>query len=89
MTKLATDFSGHGGGDVRMVLEFLEMIATGKEPQGITSLEQSINSHLVAFAAEESRLNHGTPVEIGTWKSRIFSNNDRYCGIKTPHIRRC
>ena len=44
---------------------FLEMITTGKEPQGITSLEQSINSHLVAFAAEESRLNHGTPVEIG------------------------
>ena len=65
VTKLATDFSGHGGGDVRMVLEFLEMITTGKEPQGITSLEQSINSHLVAFAAEESRLNHGTPVEIG------------------------
>ena len=57
VTKLATDFSGHGGGDVRMVLEFLEMITTGKEPQGITSLEQSINSHLVAFAAEESRLN--------------------------------
>ena len=65
VTKLATDFSGHGGGDVRMVLEFLEMITTGKEPQGITSLEQSINSHLVAFAAEESRLNHGAPVEIG------------------------
>ena len=38
VTKLATDFSGHGGGDVRMVLEFLEMITTGKEPQGITSL---------------------------------------------------
>ena len=65
VTKLATDFSGHGGGDVRMVLEFLEMITTGKEPQGITSLEQSINSHLVAFAAEESRLNHCAPVEIG------------------------
>lgn len=65
VAKLATDFSGHGGGDVRMVLEFLEMITTGKEPQGITSLEQSINSHLVAFAAEESRLNHGAPVEIG------------------------
>lgn len=34
MTKLATDFSGHGGGDVRMVLEFLEMITTGQGTAG-------------------------------------------------------
>ena len=65
VTQHATEIRGHGGCAVTMVLEFLEMITTGKEPQGITSLEQSINSHLVAFAAEESRLNHGAPVEIG------------------------
>ena len=64
ISQLAEDFSGHAGGDNRMVEEFLDMLQTGKEPEGITSLEQSINSHLVAFAAEESRLSDGKVIEI-------------------------
>ena len=59
ISQLAEDFSGHAGGDNRMLEEFLDMLQTGKEPEGITSLEQSINSHLVAFTAEESRLSKG------------------------------
>ena len=47
-----------------MLEEFLDMLQTGKEPEGITSLEQSINSHLVPFAAEESRLSKGKVIEI-------------------------
>jgi len=64
ISQLAEDFSGHAGGDNRMLEEFLDMLQTGKEPEGITSLEQSINSHLVAFAAEESRLSKGKVIEI-------------------------
>lgn len=64
VSKLATDFSGHGGGDNQMVKEFAEMLLTGKEPAGITSLEASLNSHYVAFAAEESRKKGGVPVSI-------------------------
>ena len=64
ISQLAEDFSGHAGGDNRMLEEFLDMLQTGKEPEGITSLEQSVGSHLVAFAAEESRLSKGKVIEI-------------------------
>ena len=67
VSKLAEDFSGHGGGDIRMVNEFLDMIIDDKEPTGaITSVENSVESHYCALAAEMSRLNGGMPVELDT-----------------------
>lgn len=65
VSKLATDFSGHGGGDNRMVEEFLDLVSEGKEPTGaITSIEGSVESHYCALAAEQSRLNGGAVVEL-------------------------
>ena len=65
VTKLATDFSGHGGGDNRMVEEFLDMIIEGKGPNNrTTSVERSVESHLICMAAEESRLNGGKVIEL-------------------------
>ena len=64
ISKLSKDFSGHGGGDIRLVDAFLTLLETGKETDGITTLEQSLDSHYVAFAAEESRLAGGMPVSI-------------------------
>lgn len=47
--------SGHGGGDWRMVADFVQAVAH-EDPSRLTStLEQSIESHLMAFAAERSR----------------------------------
>lgn len=57
------DMAGHGGGDEVLVGEFLDYIQ-GAQPEGITSLEASMESHFIAFAAEESRLGGGRPVEI-------------------------
>lgn len=57
------DMAGHGGGDEVLVKEFLDYIR-GAQPDGITSLEVSIESHLIAFAAEESRVNGGRCIEI-------------------------
>lgn len=63
VAKLASDFSGHGGGDNRMVEELLDMIAEGKEPNNrTTSVEKSIESHYVALAAEKSRVQGGNVV---------------------------
>lgn len=61
--KLATDFSGHGGGDNRMVEELLDMIGndTPLSPHA-TSLADSMESHFVALAAERSRREGGRPV---------------------------
>ncbi len=46
--------SGHGGGDAGIIEAFLESIELGKPPA--TSAAESIESHLLAFLAEEARL---------------------------------
>ena len=67
VTKLAEDFSGHAGGDNRLVEEFLDMVSEEKETsKSITSVEHSVESHYCALAAEQSRLNGGAVVELDT-----------------------
>lgn len=61
---IADDFSGHGGGDKQLVAQFIDIVG-GKEPDSrVTTLEASVESHLVALAAEESRRNGGKSIEI-------------------------
>ena len=65
LTKLTEDFSGHGGGDVRMVKQFRDYIMTGKESPSITDLEVSLESHYIALAAEKSRQENGSMIFLG------------------------
>lgn len=70
VTKLATDFSGHGGGDKRMVEEFLDMLINESGPtKRTTSVEQSVESHYCALAAEESRLKGGAVIDLDTYRN--------------------
>jgi len=46
--------SGHGGGDARLVKDFIEAVS-GNASSMKTSGELSLQSHLMAFAAEKSR----------------------------------
>lgn len=62
--KNEKDFAGHGGGDRGLMLSFLDYMEGKRTDNTITTLETSIESHLVALAAEESRLKNGTPVDI-------------------------
>lgn len=65
VASLSEDFSGHGGGDDRMVVEFLDIISGEKaESSYVTSLDRSLESHYCALAAEYSRLHDGCPVKI-------------------------
>ena len=48
--------SGHGGGDEQIMHDFIEAINTGASIS--TSLEESLDSHLMVFEAEEDRLSH-------------------------------
>ena len=65
VAALSKDFSGHGGGDDRMMEEFLDIISGRKEESSyVTSLERSLESHYCALAAEYSRLHGGCPVDI-------------------------
>lgn len=60
-----TDMSGHGGGDVRMLEEFLEYLRGERAmSKTLTTLETSIESHRMALLAEESRLNGGKSYEL-------------------------
>ena len=69
VAELSEDFSGHGGGDNRMVEEFLDVISGEKsESTYITSLDRSLQSHYCALAAEYSRLHDGKPVDIETFR---------------------
>ena len=55
------DFAGHGGGDQMLIEEFVSLLDGGEVNNTVTTLEVSVESHLVALAAEESRLEGGTP----------------------------
>ena len=62
---LSDNFSGHGGGDIVMVEEFLDILLGNREESpSITSLEHSMESHYCALAAEQSRLNGGAVIAL-------------------------
>lgn len=62
---LTTDFSGHGGGDNRLVKDFIDMVRdNSSKTLALTSIEQSVESHYVALAAEQSRLSHGKVISL-------------------------
>lgn len=65
VSKLASDFSGHAGGDNRMVEEFLDwVIEDGEPPKSITSVDRSMESHYIAIAAEKSRIEGGACINL-------------------------
>ena len=52
---IARDSSGHGGGDYGIVRSFVNTLR-GEPDDSVTTARESLESHLLAFAAEESRL---------------------------------
>ena len=61
---------GHGGGDYGVLRNFLDAVRTGNPAAMGNSLEEAVMSHIIGFAAEESRLNQGKVVEIDEYLSR-------------------
>jgi len=47
---------GHGGGDFGVMRDFIRLVRTDDRAEGLTSAAISVQSHLMAFAAEQSRL---------------------------------
>jgi hypothetical protein len=48
---------GHGGGDEHMFQSFIKTIEKNNSDYNLTSAEASLQSHLLSFVAEDSRLN--------------------------------
>ena len=48
--------NAHGGGDPYLIKNFADMIRNPNSDKNQTSAELSLQSHLIAFAAEKSRI---------------------------------
>ena len=65
---LAIDDSGHGGGDGGLINAMYDILE-GKSVS-YTSLEESVESHLIGICAEESRLDGGKVVYVHKGEKR-------------------
>ena len=66
---IARDSSGHGGGDFGIVRSFLNSIK-GNPDDSVTTARESLESHLLAFAAEEARMKR-TVVNMDEYRARV------------------
>src|SRR5699024_4440009 len=64
--KFDNPIGGHGGGDKGIMRTFLHEIDNGTG-ESVSSAEVSVRSHLMAFAAEASRLKNGESIELDTY----------------------
>jgi predicted dehydrogenase len=62
---------GHGGADEGFVKSFMETYLYDKPFD--STLEMSIESHVMAFAAEESRKNHGESIDLMAYHDSFVS----------------
>ncbi len=63
---------GHGGGDTGVMNAFLQAL-TGVQQEPLTSARASLESHLMAFAAEEARLD-GEMLDMAAYRQRVEAN---------------
>lgn len=66
--KLDTE-SGHGGGDSGLIKSFIRSLQLGSE-EILTSAKSSLESHMMTFAAEESRLTNNT-IQMAEFKKHF------------------
>ena len=56
-------YSGHGGGDFGLMADFCRLMAEGGA-QSLTGVDASVESHVMALAAEASRLDGGRTIAL-------------------------
>ena len=69
---IARDSSGHGGGDYGIVRSFLNALQ-GAPDDSVSTARESLESHLLAFAAEEARLERKV-VDMEEFRARAWIN---------------
>lgn len=61
----------HGGGDIELLTAFVESVRDGNNLESLTIARQTLQSHLLAFAAEEARLGNRV-VNMETYTERYL-----------------
>ncbi len=56
--------SHHGGSDRALFLDFMKFVEGNEKSVGLTTIAKSVESHIMAFAAEKSRLENGQPQKL-------------------------
>lgn len=56
VVKLRESQYGHGGGDYGIMHDFVRLVQGNDASNGLTSADKSVQSHIMAFAAEKSRI---------------------------------
>lgn len=65
--------AGHGGGDEGLVWDFIKLVRANGLEKGLISADISVQSHLMAFAAEHARL-AGEVVELASYAEQFRSS---------------
>ena len=72
LNALCTDFTGHGGGDERLVYDVVRFTRGDDfDDSSMTTIDRSAESHYLAFAAERSRVLGGELVHLDDFKKEI------------------
>ncbi|KQL52588.1 oxidoreductase [Heyndrickxia shackletonii] len=72
--KLHEPVGGHGGGDTAIVKNFINEVKNYTDGQSLSSASVSLQSHLMAFAAEDSRLQKGKSIELKDYYNEILQS---------------
>ena len=68
MINIRTNASGHGGGDAGIMEDFAASLSAGETTR--SAISASVESHMMAFALEKSRLN-GTVVALDEYRKSL------------------
>ncbi|MBQ4324089.1 MAG: gfo/Idh/MocA family oxidoreductase, partial [Clostridia bacterium] len=64
--------SGHGGGDGGIIAALYEYVTDTYKGFSICDIETSAMNHLISFAAEESRVNGGTVIDLDEYAKKVM-----------------
>ncbi|MBO5868809.1 MAG: Gfo/Idh/MocA family oxidoreductase [Oscillospiraceae bacterium] len=72
LETLCKDFTGHGGGDGGIIQDMIRLIrGEDFDTSSITYLENSVESHYMAFAAEKSRVSGGELIHMDAFVAEV------------------
>ncbi|MCM8807814.1 MAG: Gfo/Idh/MocA family oxidoreductase [Candidatus Omnitrophica bacterium] len=76
--KIQTGFpeGSHGGGDFGMIHNFLDAVEHNDRKLSLSSLEDSFHGHMIAFAAEISRLKN-TIIDVPSFEKKILEKTKK------------